>query len=189
MGDRLSIDRFAALFEEHHRTLWYVAAAVLSDRTHAHDVVQEAAMIAMKKLDEFDPATSFASWMSQIVRFVAMNQARKERRHRGVGNDDERNLLEGIESAGTTVVALVGSNEDSDKELTHAVAMLDEKSRTCLLLRTVRGLPYAAIAATMQMPEGTVMSMVHRAKSQLRAALTTDPLKSSGVDGAKGGVP
>ncbi len=180
-GDRLSTERFAALFTEHHRTLWYVAAAVMNDRTHAHDVLQEAAMVAMKKLDEFDPATSFAAWMSQVVRFVAMNQSRKEKRHRGAGNSDDHDLensgAKGAGIGGTQmsvgegpVLALVGANEDD--ELVAAVAGLDEKSRTCLLLRTVRGLPYAAIATTMQMPEGTVMSMVHRAKAQIRTTLT-----------------
>jgi DNA-directed RNA polymerase specialized sigma24 family protein len=50
------------------------------DRGKAEDVLQEAAVIALAKLDRFDPATSFPAWMGAIVRNVARNQARKDRR-------------------------------------------------------------------------------------------------------------
>ena len=52
-----------------------LAAAILHDKTAALDVVQEAAVVAMNKLAEFDPRTSFAAWAGQIVRFLAQMKA------------------------------------------------------------------------------------------------------------------
>jgi len=175
-GDRLDAQRFAALFAEHHRTLWTIAASVQGDRTHAYDVVQEAAMVAITKLNEFDPATSFPSWMGQIVRYTALNEGRKQQRHRARGTGEETLDVAAFIQGGQTgghVVALVGSRAEgsADAALARAIASLDEKMRTCLLLRTVQNLPYAAIATTLQMPEGTVMSHVHRAKALLREQL------------------
>ena len=172
-GDQLSRERFSALFAEHHKTLWFIAASVQGDKTLAYDVVQEAAMVAMTKLAEFDPSTSFTAWMGQIVRFVALNEGRKLRRHRGTGGTESS--LEPIPFGGSgrgQVTALVGSTDDFDNDVAQAIAMLDEKARSCLLLRTVQGLSYAAIATALSMPEGTVMSHVHRAKASLREELT-----------------
>lgn len=173
-GDQLSRDRFAALFAEHHKTLWFIAASVHGDRTHAYDVVQEAAMIALSKIAEFDPSTSFTAWMGQIVRYVALNEGRKLKRTRAAGASDGAGSdpIPFTAAHHEQVMPLVGSTESFDADVAQAIAMLDEKARTCLLLRTVQGLSYAAIATTLSMPEGTVMSHVHRAKAMLREEIT-----------------
>src|SRR5262245_59175613 len=72
--------QFAAHLEGSWRKLWCIGAAIVGDRVMADDVLQEAAMIALGKLSQFDPRTSFAAWMAQIVRFVALNQARRRQR-------------------------------------------------------------------------------------------------------------
>ena len=169
-GGRLSPERFAALFREHHRTLWLIAASVLGDRTHAFDAVQEAAMIAMTKLDDFDPSTSFTAWMGQIVRYTALNEGRKLARTkaRGSAADDtpppERGP--GLRPAPVGDAAF-------DARVAEALKGLDDKARACLLLRTVQGMSYAAISTALSLPEGTVMSHVHRAKAVLRDRLAT----------------
>ncbi len=58
--------------------LWYVAAAIVGDRARAEDVLQEAAMIALGKLDTFEAGTSVQAWLAQIVRYVALNHRRRE---------------------------------------------------------------------------------------------------------------
>lgn len=167
-GDRLSPARFAALLTEHHRTLWFIAASVLGDRTHAYDAVQEAAMIAMSKLDDFDPSTSFTAWMGQIVRYTALNEGRKlvRSKARGTAEDDAR------EPGGARGEA-PSPDAAFDGKVKEALKTLDERARTCLLLRTVQGLSYAAISIALGLPEGTVMSHVHRAKAALRDRLST----------------
>lgn len=171
-GDRLSPERFAALYQEHHRTLWFIAASVQGDRTHAHDVVQEAAVIAIKRLEDFDPSTSFCAWMGQIVRYVALNEGRKSQRARARGGIDEHHVPAETQPAMSASIVTSPAAQMAqtaiDDHVAGAIASLDEKARTCLLLRTVRGLSYAQISATLNMPEGTIMSHVHRAKASLR---------------------
>ena len=77
---QLSPELFAARFTACSRTLWCVAAAIVGDPGLAEDVLQEAAVIALQKLDHFDADTSFAAWMSQIVRYVALNNFRRRSR-------------------------------------------------------------------------------------------------------------
>lgn len=183
----ISTERFAELFSSSHDALWCVAAAVLGDRSRANDVVQEAALIGMAKLGEFDPGTSFVAWMGQIVRFTALNEGRKLQREReglhrlavrstpsgqGVPRPPEPELggPAGKPGRGRTGTARF------DDAVEEALDSLDPTARACVVLRSVQGMAYREIAATLGVPEGTAMSHVCRARRELRERLASrDP--------------
>ena len=52
-----------------------------------------------------------------------------------------------------------------------AMNRISAVARSCLLLRTLEGLPYSQIAQMLQIPQGTAMSHVHRARRHLREHL------------------
>src|SRR6185503_13659537 len=58
-----------------------------------------------------------------------------------------------------------------DDHVVAGLRELGEVPRACLLLRTLRELSYAEIAELLEIPEGTAMSHVHRARLALRARL------------------
>lgn len=158
----MTASEFARRLEESRRTLWFIAAAILGDRTHAHDVVQEAAAVAMTKLADFDSSTNFLAWMGQIVRYVALNEARGRRRRRA---GDVHEL--GVPASERP--------DPSDKALDEHIAAglmsLDETARACLILRVVHGMAYSQISQALNIPEGTAMSHVHRSRLTLRERL------------------
>jgi RNA polymerase sigma-70 factor (ECF subfamily) len=179
---RLNQSEFAAMFTANARSLWCVAAAMLADRALAEDAVQEAALIALRKLETFEPGTSFSAWMGRIVRNVSRNLAR--RRAQGPLPASGTPTLEGAcarhemnEDANTVMRSgTLRTDQDSfDDQVTAALSTLSETARSCLLLRTVLDLPYREIAALLSIPEGTAMSHVHRARQQMREQLTTKP--------------
>ena len=53
----------------------------------------------------------------------------------------------------------------------HAIARLRPEYRSCILLRHVEGRSYEEIAATLDLPLGTVKTYIHRARHELRRAL------------------
>lgn len=79
----LAPDEFADRYRAAARCLWVVAAGVPGGaaRAQIEDALQEACVIALGKLDQFDRNTSFEAWMGRIVRFVSLNQARRRSRH------------------------------------------------------------------------------------------------------------
>ncbi|MEX2219245.1 MAG: RNA polymerase sigma factor [Phycisphaerales bacterium] len=178
---------FSARFQEAWRTLWIIAAAVLGRRTDAEDVLQEAAMIGLRKVADFQEGTSFAAWMGGIVRNVARNHARKRTR-RQTADADPRTLDLGAASSGTAVSdpefdrrgRLQPDQADFDDHVLKALNTLDEVPRTCLLLRTLRDMPYREISQLLGIPEGTAMSHVHRSRQTLRTLL------SGGANGKEG---
>jgi RNA polymerase sigma-70 factor, ECF subfamily len=176
---RLSPAEFSDRLEAAHRTLWTVAAAVLGARTDAEDVLQDAAMIGLAKLDDFDGDTSFSAWMSGIVRNVARNHARKrQRRHTAatdpVSIDQSRAAAASVESTPDFDRRGRFSPDQSpfDDAVVAALNILEETARACLLLRTLRDMPYKEIAQVLGIPEGTAMSHVHRARQALRSHLS-----------------
>lgn len=176
----LDAERFAARFREEYRRLWTVAAAVAGDRVLADDIVQDAAVIALGKLDQFQPGTNFFAWMAKIVRFSALNDVRK-RRNRGLQvvepaaldrTSDVEPARQHKAPADATVDA-ADFEADFDDDVMHGLEALEPAARACLLLRTIHQLTYAEISAALEMPEGTAMSHVHRSKKALRDHLRT----------------
>jgi len=155
---------FAEAFGVHWRTLWSIAAAICNDRAAAEDIVQDAAMIGMDKLDDFDPNTNFVAWMGAIVRFTALNHVRRAGRGGSaidVTEHDQPSRAERVD----------GSTSLSPGKLAAALDVLDPIARACLVLRTTAELSYREIAVALDIPEGTAMSHVHRSRTTLRHLL------------------
>lgn len=173
-------DQFADLFQEAYPRLWTVAAAIVGDRHRAQDVVQEAAMTGLRRLDSYETGTNFAAWMGQIVRFTALNARKTAGRRKDQAVDGH--VLEqtvpdtpGVDSQAVSPSGtLLGDQLDFDDHLTKAVESLEPERRACLLLRIVHNLSYAEIAVQLGVPEGTAMSHVHRGKAALRRSLAAD---------------
>ena len=172
----LTPEAFASAFESSSRVLWCVAAGVLGSSTHAEDVVQEAALIGLRKIDQFDASTSFVAWMSQIVRYTALNESSRRRRRATAPTDPvvidasraaHANDAPAISAAG----AILSHQPHFDDAVVNALDDLSETARATLLLRTIMDLSYEEIARVLDIPAGTAMSHVHRARKTLRTQL------------------
>ncbi len=183
---RLGPAEFARLYQAHWRVLWCAGAAIVGDRTLAQDIVQQAAVVGLQRLDTFDPSTSFQAWMIQIVRNIAMNEGRKRARRR-TGAVDTSVLDAGaappeVESGGSVLTGtgqMAAGMDPFDDNLKRALEGLEETARGCLLLRVVLDMSYRDISLALGVPEGTAASHVHRARAALRRALA--PSTAGGV--------
>ncbi len=147
---------FATEFEASYRVLTIIAAGVSAQPSAAEDIVHEAAVQALGKLNQFKPGTDFTAWMAQIVRYVALNHSRTEYRRRALRSE----MLNGA-SRQTFVQSnimqlqltergeLPADQEAFDDELIEALQSLSHVARACLLLRTIEGLSYSEIASIL----------------------------------------
>jgi RNA polymerase sigma-70 factor (ECF subfamily) len=175
----LTAGSFGSLFERCWQPLWCVAAAVVRDRAHADDVLQESAVIALGKLESFDPSSNFMAWMSQIVRFVGLNHVRKFKR-RAPANIDPHTIESTMTSQSAIPATLMNGrgqllagHDSFDERVLAALDGLEETARACLLLRTLLDMPYREISLALDIPEGTAMSHVHRARASMRRRLSS----------------
>jgi RNA polymerase sigma-70 factor (ECF subfamily) len=161
-GGVLSREEFAERFRQSSRVLWCIAASVSRDRAGAEDAVQDAAVIAMGKLEEFDKDTNFVAWMGQIVRFVATNAGRTSARR-------ERILRTHVSAEKHAENA--AGDWGLPPAMTAAMGTLEPTARACLLMRVVGEMSYQQISAALGIPEGTAMSHVFRARKSLASRL------------------
>ena len=190
-SDVLDAESFASLFASVYESLWLIAAGITGDRTSADDVVQDAALIALKKLQQFTVGSNFRAWMARIVRFTALNYARKKKQHRTnladpVFLDHSQYLATGDGSHCSPAVDASGRIPEHqisfDDEVLRALNTIGEIPRACLLLRCIEQLSYSEISQLLEIPEGTAMSHVHRTKQTLRKILN-ERFRRADIDG------
>ncbi|MGI9427619.1 MAG: RNA polymerase sigma factor [Bythopirellula sp.] len=177
----MDLDEFAARYRQAYPRLHLVATGIIGDRTHAHDIVQEAAVIALKKSDRFIEGASYVAWLAEIVRRCSLNYANKVRGRRTNVADpellaqtqEERSRNAHVLPISGETGELVELQRDLDDEMVHALNELQSEARCCFLLRVVQNLSYAEISELMQMPAGTAMSHVHRSRRQLQRLLNS----------------
>ena len=178
-------DGFARLFERHASALWSLAAAILGDRNQAEDVLQEACVIALQKLETFRPGSHFQAWMGQVVRYVALNHQRKRapvpissipepQGERADQAEWQHAPTEAPDGALAELVELHPDQHHFDDRVVAALRLLTPVARACLILRSVQKLEYSELAPMLGIPEGTAMSHVHRARALLRNRLAPE---------------
>lgn len=159
-----SEDEYWRGFEALRERLWLIAAAITRSPQDADDVVQEAAMTGLRRRSTFTPGTNLAAWLGQITRLTALGHLRSS----GRGGRTSTDAAPGLGDVSAPAMHAGLSQAEALARLDEALARLDETPRSCLLLRVVGGLSYQAISEVLQIPEGTAMSHVSRARAQVR---------------------
>ena len=176
----MDLDEFNVALSGTYRRLWLMAAALSGDRVQADDLVQETALIALRRRQQFRRGSNFTAWMAAILRFVVLNHSRRRSRRKTFAVDpvhlDRTMAAESIsptnlENTAESWRQLHDDQTEFDDIVLKGLKSLSPEARLCLLLSVVEELPYAEIAEMLEIPEGTVASHVHRAKRLLRDSL------------------
>ncbi|WP_226963571.1 sigma-70 family RNA polymerase sigma factor [Nostocoides sp. F2B08] len=167
-------DARARAFREHVEpeieVMLRVALSLTRERADAEDLVQESLIRALRALDSFDGRHPRA-WLLTIVRRTHLNMNRR-RRPDPVGDWDVLGDQRPAFGAGTAPSAEQAHLDATlSSRLTDALEDLDPKFRSVVVLVDVHDLSYAEAAAVLDVPVGTVMSRLSRARNRLRAAL------------------
>jgi RNA polymerase sigma-70 factor (ECF subfamily) len=147
-------EAFAAAVQPHYGPLIRRLVLVLGDPHDAEDVAQDAYLAAFRAWDRFD-GTDVRAWLYTIGLRLAFNHRRGRRRWlAAIGRIEPRPW-----------------SDASDPDLWAALATLDERTRSALLLNVVDGYTQAEIAGMLGAPEGTVASWISRGRATLRREL------------------
>ncbi|HWL07647.1 MAG TPA: sigma-70 family RNA polymerase sigma factor [Planctomicrobium sp.] len=80
---------FLRQLARNYRELYALATTIVGSRNDAEDVIQEVCVVLWKKRGEFEEIVNFRKWARTVVLNVARSYARKQRRRRGAGLDDQ----------------------------------------------------------------------------------------------------
>jgi RNA polymerase sigma-70 factor (ECF subfamily) len=140
------------------------ARGLAGSASDADDLVQAACERALARQHQFQEGTRFDSWMFRIVQTIWIDQVRSRDVRKEEGDIPEERL--GSDEPVRRVEARLALTE-----VRRAVDRLPPDQRTALLLVTVEGLSYKEAAEVVQVPVGTIMSRLARARMALQAQL------------------
>lgn len=142
------------------------AYVLTRDMERADDLVQETCLRALDRLDQWERGTRLDSWLYRIAQNIWFDRLRSLK-VRGetaeidvavdVAGEDGRNVTE-------TRLALI--------DISKAISTLPEEQQVLIALVCVDGLSYKEAAETLEIPIGTIMSRLARARQALHAALS-----------------
>lgn len=157
-------DRAAHLLEERRLVLVLYIRAIVGARQPCEDILQEAAMICLRKHDEIPDDAAFEGWIRRVCRFEALKHLERRRRERPAGAEqlavlaDAEIAVAADDIAGSRLHALRG-----------CVERLPPASRQLIRLRYAEELPGEGIAARLGRPINTVyvtLSRLHKALAE-----------------------
>jgi RNA polymerase sigma factor (sigma-70 family) len=173
MNNRGDNALFASVVMPHLDAAYNLAHWLTGNRTDAEDVVQDASLRAFRAIRGFAGGSARA-WVLSIVRNTAYSWLRKNRPAAIVTVKD----LETVEAAhaklgdpdaDTPEAALIAKTDAA--QLRAAIAALPTPFRETLVLRDIEGLDYREIGQATEVPIGTVMSRLARARGRLIATI------------------
>lgn len=147
------------------------ARVLLNDRDAANDLVQEAASRALAARRVPADAPAYRAWLFKIVRNAALDDLRR-RRLTPIA-DDPAAALPAIWNSDNAWIAKITVEQ--------GLAALSREHREIIALIDIAGFSYGEAAELLQIPAGTVMSRITRARGTLLATIsknTVRPLKS-----------
>lgn len=166
-------DAAIELLKRYERPLYQFIWQMLQQQQDCEDVMQETFRKALRALPDYREENHFKSWLFRIGRNEAIDIIR--RRRRTIVAEAPEEYLGGVED----IVSLPGPRElieekESVQALMRAIALLPEKEKEVVAMRTQGELSFKEIAKIVGAPIGTVLARMHAAKKKLKSLLNTE---------------
>jgi RNA polymerase sigma-70 factor, ECF subfamily len=155
---------FDILVLRHMQRAFSVAMRLLGQQQDAEDLVQDAFMAALEKIDSYDSQRDFAPWFYRILVNRCLN-ARKSRARRTTVD------LPSEAVSGGASPLLEMERTELRHHLKRAFLLLPERQRTIVAMFDLEGFSSPEIAEVMGISDGTVRWHLHQARRVLREAL------------------
>jgi RNA polymerase sigma-70 factor (ECF subfamily) len=172
--DRMRRDEFERVAMPHMESLLRAALRITRDRAAAEDIVQETLMRAWKAFDQFEHGTNCKAWLFRILLNVSSRHRRKVHSIPAMVPLDECETERVIPLHATPP-------QFAAVEIISALDMLSNEHRIVLVLAVVEGFTCKEISGMCNLPVGTVMSRLSRARTELRKTLLNSQRKERAI--------
>lgn len=162
-GDRGALHELVGRYE---RRVYGICYRYFGNAADAEDAAQEAFVALLRRAETFTGAARFSTWMYRVAVNACNDLSRKRARRPQSAGEDISEMAERLPDP----TDALGARELS-LELGEGLSLLDEQTRTAIVLHDVQGFGYADVAERLGLPVGTVKSRIHRGHARLAAAL------------------
>lgn len=169
---------YRELVHRYERPVFSLVYRMVRDRELAEDLTQDTFVKVLSHIDRYRPEFKFSSWLFKIANNVAIDHLRRRTLDTvSMDGSPHAGTADAVE-ASSFDVAVPQENALDELEarevgtaIERAIARLRPEYRACILLRHVEDRSYEEIAATLDLPLGTVKTYIHRARHELRREL------------------
>jgi RNA polymerase sigma-70 factor (ECF subfamily) len=171
---RMNLDRpeFEKLALEQLDMLYRIARRLARDQATAEDLVQETYLRALRSYQTFDlQQYGIRPWLLRIMHNLHTTRYQREKRQPIAMEDAKLEAATPLENGDARASGMANLWDHMDEELMKAVTSLPEEYQVVMMLWAVEDLSYKEIAESLEVPIGTVMSRLHRARRRLAEQL------------------
>jgi RNA polymerase sigma-70 factor (ECF subfamily) len=165
MTTEITPEIFEAEAMQHIDDLYRTALRLTRDSTDADDLVQETYMQAWKSFDRYELGTNCRAWLYKIL-FNKFDHHRRKKYTQAKYFQEADELVFAIAAQKPSVPEHL-----TDREVIAALDKLPEHYASVVLLADVHEFDYKEVAQILDIPIGTVMSRLNRARTQLKKSL------------------
>jgi len=175
--ERQVAERFLSLLKPIERELEVYSRRMVFHSEDVGDAIQNAVLRAYRAFDRYHENASFRAWMFKILtnEIFALNRKRGRIATFEVPVDTENWLAiverAHIEEYPFTLASIEDLYKILDQDLVRALETLNVVEKSVLLMKSVGGLRYREIAESLEIPLGSVMGYLYRARQKMRNAL------------------
>jgi RNA polymerase sigma-70 factor (ECF subfamily) len=167
---------FEALLEQCWDPLWRYAYRMTGNAEDAGDLLSETAIGGFKGFAKFRGETTFLRWMYRIMTTTRIDMVRSAKRHAACSldvfdADSEHPMFEIPDTYNSPERVIL--EPMLSEPVQQALNELTEEYRAVVVLADMEQLDYVEVSQALGIPIGTVRSRLHRARLQLRKALST----------------
>ena len=159
-------------------SLYRTARRMTSNQQEAEDLVQETMLKAFRFARQYQRGTNLRAWLFRILNTSAINRYRKQATHpnpSSLPEGEDFYLYNRIKDLSGQELNIAAEEEVLshylDEDVYKALQDLPPNFRMAVILADIEGLSYKEIAESLQIPIGTVMSRISRARRQLQHSL------------------
>ncbi|HTR76577.1 MAG TPA: sigma-70 family RNA polymerase sigma factor [Gemmatimonadaceae bacterium] len=169
---------YRELVRRYERPVFTIIFRLVRDRELAEDLAQDTFIKVLKVIDQYRPQFKFSSWLFRIAHNLSIDHLRRQ--HMETVSLSGATTAADQDAIAATSFELAAGGESPHEEvearelgtaIEQAIGGLRPLYRSCVMLRFVEGRSYEEIAATLDLPLGTIKTYIHRAREELKDAL------------------
>ncbi len=173
-----STAEFDQVYDRYKGDVYRLALYLSQDRGEAEDMFQEVWLRVVRHLPENADRENLKPWLAVIVMNLHRDMLRKKRVRRMLFLGRTRSEMTEASAAEETAVSTYdpagrAQRAVTRKDIDRALARLPEKQRRVFVLKEIEGLEQTEIAGALEIPVGTVKSLMYRAVKRLQRELAS----------------
>jgi RNA polymerase sigma-70 factor (ECF subfamily) len=166
-------EAFRDLVERHQNAVIGTVAKMLGNPSEAEDIAQQVFLRIWRHAKRYRPDAKFTTYLFTITRNLVFNETRRRGRKKEVSSDERE------ETSNQHIAASPDREPDAEllqaelqRAVDAAIASLPETQRMAVVLRRYEQMSYEEIAETLEVSVSAVKSLLFRARTALREALS-----------------